>query len=101
SVARSLRANGAAVLFISHRFDEVFDLCDRITVMRDGQWVSTDPTADLTVDQVVRRMVGREVASLFPKLDVEPGEVLLEVRHLTRRGCSPTSPSTSAPASSS
>src|SRR3954447_20619177 len=72
SVARSLRANGAAVLFISHRFDEVFDLCDRITVMRDGQWVSTDPTADLTVDQVVRRMVGREVASLFPKLDVEP-----------------------------
>src|SRR4051794_29872015 len=86
TVARSLRANGAAVLFISHRFDEVFDLCDRITVMRDGQWVSTDPTADLTVDQVVRRMVGREVASLFPKLDVEPGEVLLEVRELTRRG---------------
>src|SRR3954451_4573397 len=86
SVARSLRANGAAVLFISHRFDEVFDLCDRITVMRDGQWVSTDPTADLTVDKVVRRMVGRQVASLFPKLDVEPGEVLLEVRDLTRRG---------------
>src|SRR4051795_8066550 len=86
SVARSLRANGAAVLFISHRFDEVFDLCDRITVMRDGQWVSTDQTGDLTVDQVVRRMVGREVSSLFPKLDVPPGDVVLEVRDLTRRG---------------
>ncbi|MBM7805163.1 rhamnose transport system ATP-binding protein [Geodermatophilus bullaregiensis] len=86
AVARSLRDAGAAVLFISHRFDEVFDLCDRITVMRDGQWVSTDRAADLTVDQVVRRMVGREVASLFPKIDVEPGEVVLEVRGLTSRG---------------
>ena len=86
SVARSLRDGGAAVLFISHRFEEVFDLCDRITVMRDGQWVSTDPAADLTVDQVVRRMVGREVSSLFPKTEVEPGEVVLEVRGLTRRG---------------
>ncbi|SFT84224.1 rhamnose transport system ATP-binding protein [Geodermatophilus amargosae] len=86
AVARSLRASGAAVLFISHRFDEVFDLCDRITVMRDGQWVSTDLARDLTVDQVVRRMVGREVSSLFPKTEVEPGEVVLEVRGLTRRG---------------
>jgi rhamnose transport system ATP-binding protein len=86
TVARSLRSSGAAVLFISHRFDEVFDLCDRITVMRDGQWVSTDQSADLTVDQVVRRMVGREVASLFPKIDVDPGEVVLEVRGLTRLG---------------
>src|SRR5688572_28482707 len=86
TVARSLRDSGAAVLFISHRFEEVFDLCDRITVMRDGQWVSTDPVADLTVDQVVRRMVGRDVSSLFPKLDVEPREVVLSVRGLTRRG---------------
>jgi rhamnose transport system ATP-binding protein len=86
AVARSLKANGAAVLFISHRFDEVFELCDRITVMRDGQWVSTDLAKDLTVDQVVRRMVGREVSSLFPKQDVEAGDVVLEVRGLTRRG---------------
>ncbi len=85
-VVRALRANGAAVLFISHRFNEVFELCDRITVLRDGQWVSTDPAADVTVDQVVRRMVGREVDSLFPKLDTEPGEVALEVLGLTRHG---------------
>ena len=86
SVARSLRDSGAAVLFISHRFDEVFALCQRITVMRDGEWVSTDPTADLTVDQVIRRMVGRDVSSLFPKQDTQLQDVLLEVRGLTRRG---------------
>ncbi|SDO19693.1 sugar ABC transporter ATP-binding protein [Geodermatophilus sp. DSM 45219] len=86
TVARALRDGGAAVLFISHRFEEVFDLCDRITVMRDGQWVATEDAADLTVDQVVRLMVGRDVSSLFPKQDVEPGEVVLSVRGLTRRG---------------
>ncbi|ONI87656.1 D-xylose ABC transporter ATP-binding protein [Saccharothrix sp. ALI-22-I] len=86
AVARTLCAHGAAVLFISHRFNEVFSLCERITVMRDGRWVSTDPTADLTVDQVVRRMVGRDVSALFPKEEVEPGEVVLDVRGLTRHG---------------
>jgi rhamnose transport system ATP-binding protein len=86
AVARSLRDAGAAVLFISHRFDEVFALCQRITVLRDGQWVSTDPIGDVTVDQVVRRMVGRDVSSLFPKQDTEVRDVRLEVRGLTRHG---------------
>jgi rhamnose transport system ATP-binding protein len=86
SVVRALRDAGAAVLFISHRFDEVFSLCQRITVMRDGRWVSSDPSHDLTVDQVVRRMVGRDVSSLFPKQDTEVRDVLLDVRGLTRHG---------------
>ncbi|MGN9910579.1 sugar ABC transporter ATP-binding protein [Phytohabitans sp. LJ34] len=86
AVVRSLREAGAAVLFISHRFDEVFALCERVTVMRDGRWVSTDPTADLTVGQVVRRMVGREVSQLYPKQDTDAGDVVLEVRGLTRAG---------------
>jgi rhamnose transport system ATP-binding protein len=92
AVARSLRDAGAAVLFISHRFDEVFALCQRITVMRDGQWVSTDPAADLTVAEVVRRMVGREVSTLFPRDEealsriAEIGDARLEVRGLTRAG---------------
>jgi rhamnose transport system ATP-binding protein len=86
AVARSLRDGGAAVLFISHRFDEVFALCQRITVMRDGRWVSTDPIADLTVDAVVRRMVGRDVSSLYPKTPATKRDVLLEVRGLTRTG---------------
>ncbi|MEC3979687.1 sugar ABC transporter ATP-binding protein [Amycolatopsis sp. H20-H5] len=86
SVARSLRDAGAAVLFISHRFDEVFSLCERITVMRDGRHVSTDLAADLTVEKVVRRMIGRDVTSLFPKEDAERREKLLSVRGLTSTG---------------
>jgi rhamnose transport system ATP-binding protein len=85
-VARSLRDSGAAVLFISHRFDEIFALCQTITVLRDGQWVSTDPAADLTVERVVRKMVGRDVSSLFPKQDTAIRDVRLDVRGLTSIG---------------
>ncbi|MDU0293663.1 sugar ABC transporter ATP-binding protein [Saccharothrix longispora] len=86
AVVRALCARGAAVLFISHRFDEVFELCRRVTVLRDGARVSTDPVAEVTPDLVVRRMVGRDVSTLFPKEDVEPGDVVLEVDGLTRHG---------------
>ncbi len=86
AVARSLRDAGAAVLFISHRLDEVFSLCQRLTVMRDGRWVSTDPVAELTVDHVVRRMVGREVSSMYPKQNAALGEARLRVHGLTRHG---------------
>ncbi|AOS65480.1 sugar ABC transporter ATP-binding protein [Actinoalloteichus hymeniacidonis] len=85
-VVRALRDAGAAVLFISHRFDEVFDLCDRITVLRDGRWVSCDAIGDLTVDTVIRRMVGREVSSLFPKTEAPLREIALEVEGLSRAG---------------
>ncbi|MET7671812.1 sugar ABC transporter ATP-binding protein [Micromonospora luteifusca] len=86
AVARSLCQGGAAVLFISHRFNEVFDLCHRVTVLRDGAWVSSDDAADLTVDEVVRRMVGRDISALYPKQDAELRDTLLEVRGLTRAG---------------
>ncbi|GIJ28981.1 ribose import ATP-binding protein RbsA [Micromonospora qiuiae] len=86
AVARSLRDNGAAILFISHRFDEVFSLCQRITVMRDGRWIATDEIGNLTVEGVVRTMVGRDISALFPKVPTEPGEVRLEVDGLTRHG---------------
>ncbi|MCH1867742.1 sugar ABC transporter ATP-binding protein [Nocardioides sp. CFH 31398] len=86
TVARTLRDNGCAVLFISHRFDEVFALCDTITVMRDGSYVSTDAITDVTVEEIVRRLVGREVTELYPKQDAEIGEVLLEVEGLTQPG---------------
>jgi rhamnose transport system ATP-binding protein len=85
-VVRALREGGAAVLFISHRFDEVEALCQRVTVMRDGAHVSTDLLADVTVEQLVRRMVGRELGAMFPKEEVEPGPVVLEVEGLTREG---------------
>ncbi|WP_326835445.1 sugar ABC transporter ATP-binding protein [Amycolatopsis rhabdoformis] len=86
SVARALRDEGAAIMFISHRFEEITDLCQRVTIMRDGKHVSTDAMAEVTVDEMVRRMVGRDLDALFPKQDVEPGAVVLEVDGLTREG---------------
>ncbi|MBX6389286.1 MAG: sugar ABC transporter ATP-binding protein [Frankia sp.] len=86
AVARSLRDRGAGILFISHRFEEITALCQRVTIMRDGRHVSTDPLADLTVDEIVRRMVGRDLSTLFPKQEVVPGEVVLEVDGLRRDG---------------
>ena len=86
AVARSLRDEGRALLFISHRFDEVFALCDTVTVMRDGSYVDTTPIAETSVDELVRQMVGRDVTDLFPKLPSEVGEVVLEVDGITRAG---------------
>jgi rhamnose transport system ATP-binding protein len=85
-VMRTLRNEGAAVLFISHRLEEVFASCQRVTVMRDGAFVRTDPIADLTVDDIIRSMVGRELDSLYPEHTSDPGEVVLEVEHLSRQG---------------
>ena len=86
AVARSLRDEGRALVFISHRFDEVFALCDSVTVMRDGEYVSTDQVADTSVDEIVARMVGREVGDLYPKTPAEVGDVVLEVSGLTSAG---------------
>jgi rhamnose transport system ATP-binding protein len=86
AVARSLRDEGRALVFISHRFDEVFELCDTVTVMRDGSYISTDRVAETTESQIVAKMVGREVGDLFPKTDAEIGEVVLDVQNLETAG---------------
>ena len=86
AVARSLRDEGRGLVFISHRFDEVFALCDTITVMRDGEWVSSDPISKVTESEIVQRMVGREVKDLFPKEEAEIGDVVLEVTELSSIG---------------
>lgn len=85
-VARSLRDEGRALLFISHRFDEVFELCDTVTVMRDGEYVATSAIAETTVDEMVQQMVGREISTLFPKEHAEIGEEVLVVSHLNEPG---------------
>jgi len=85
-VLRNLRAGGAAILFISHRLDEVFALCQRVTIMRDGAFVRTDPIGALTVEDVIRSMVGRDLDSLYPKTETAPGEVVLAVEHLSSEG---------------
>ncbi|MWB97136.1 sugar ABC transporter ATP-binding protein [Agromyces seonyuensis] len=86
AVARNLRDRGAGILFISHRFDEIFALTDRITVMRDGRYIATHDTAAVSAPEIVREMVGRDIAQLFPKEPAEIGEVVLEVAGLTRAG---------------
>ncbi len=86
AVARSLRDEGRALMFISHRFDEVFALCDTVTVMRDGSYISTERTADTTVASMVRQMVGRDVDELFPKQETTIGEPLLVVEGLSMPG---------------
>jgi len=85
TIVRRLRDRGVAILFVSHRLDEVFALCDRATVFRDGRHVVTVPTVGLTTADLIRHMVGRTV-SLFPKVENPIGDVLLEVRGLTRVG---------------
>src|SRR3954451_3174655 len=70
-IAETLRAEGAAVLFISHRLEEVFALCQRVTGMRDGQHVLTAPIEELTTESIIRAMVGRDMDALFPKVATE------------------------------
>ena len=86
AVARSLRDEGRAILFISHRFEEVFDLCDTVTVMRDGAYIATSPIESTTVEEIVRQMVGRDVTTLFPKQEAAIGDDVLVVEGLTRPG---------------
>ena len=83
TIVRQTRDRGVAVLFVSHRLDEVFELCDVATVFRDGRHVITKPTAELTTADLVRYMVGRAV-TLFPKVESPVGDVLLEVDRLSR-----------------
>ncbi len=85
-VARSLRDEGRAILFISHRFDEVFELCDTVTVMRDGEYIATSAIADTTVAQLVRQMVGRDISTLYPKEVAEIGDDVLVVSKLNEPG---------------
>jgi rhamnose transport system ATP-binding protein len=86
AVARSLRDEGRALVFISHRFDEVFALCDTVTVMRDGAYVATHPIAETSSGDLVAEMVGRQVDDLFPKTPATIGAPVLEVEGLSSAG---------------
>lgn len=85
-VMTALRSSGAAVLFISHRLEEVFEICQRVTVMRDGRHVLSSELAGLTADDLIRAMVGRQMAERPPGEHGEPGEPVLRVERLTREG---------------
>jgi ribose transport system ATP-binding protein len=85
-VMREMASRGIAILYISHRLDEIFRIADRVTVMRDGKIVETKPTSELTEEELVNLMVGREVGNLYPKPEAEIGEVLLRVEGISREG---------------
>jgi len=83
AIVRRLRDRGVAVLFVSHRLAEVFELCDRASVLRDGRHVITAPIDTLTTTDLIRHMIGRDVR-LFPKAPANLGDVVLDVRGLSR-----------------
>ncbi|MEV5981090.1 sugar ABC transporter ATP-binding protein [Streptomyces sp. NPDC052114] len=85
-VVRALREQGAAILFISHRLEEIFALCQRVTTLRDGTLISSESLDGLTEDDLVRRMVGRDLDELYPKQATRVGDIALSVRRLTREG---------------
>ncbi len=82
---RRLRDRGVGVLYISHRLEEIEQIGDRVTVFRDGRRISTDRVGDVTTDELIRRMVGREVTRMFPDASGTPAETALDVQHLTLR----------------
>jgi len=86
-IVRDLKAQGLSIIFVTHRLEEVIELCDRYTVLRDGRFVGSGNVAETTIDGIIRMMVGREVKALFAHREsVELGETALAVERLTRRG---------------
>jgi rhamnose transport system ATP-binding protein len=86
SIVHRLAAKGTAIVYISHKLDEIFALTDRVTVLRDGRKVASAPTSEWTQGALVRAMVGRDLSALFPHTPAITGTVLLDVRGLARRG---------------
>jgi len=83
---RSLRGRGISLVFVSHKLDEVTALTDRVVVLRDGVLITERPTAELTIPEMVRMMCGRDVGDLYPEITRNSGEVIMEVKDLTRPG---------------
>jgi len=85
-IIRMLKAKGVGVLYISHRMEEIFQICDRTTILKDGEKVATVNTADVTEDDLISMMVGRSVQDMYGISHVSPGEEILSVKGLSRRG---------------
>ena len=82
-IINKLRKQGCAIIYISHKMEEILKISDYVTVMRDGKWINTSPASELTTDKIIRLMVGRELTNRFPPKTNEPGEVIMEVKNLT------------------
>ena len=84
-IARLLKKRGVGIIYISHKLVEVFELADRVTVLRDGQYIATKNVKDTNERELISMMVGRTIENLFPKQDAKIGEVVLEVKNLNRQ----------------
>jgi inositol transport system ATP-binding protein len=86
-IVRGLKAQGLSIIFVTHRLEEVIELCDRYTVLRDGHLVGAGSVADTNIDGIIRMMVGRQVSALFAhRADQTAGEIALAVENISRRG---------------
>ena len=83
-VVRSLQAQGIGIVYISHRLKEIFELADQVTVLKDGRYIDTRSVAEVTMDDLVKLMIGRDLKDVYPKRTPTPGEVLLEVKNVSR-----------------
>ena len=81
-IIRDLRATGHGIVYISHRLEELQHIVDRVTIMRDGQYIATMNFADTTIDQIITHMVGREIKEKFPRVTCEKGKKIFEVKNL-------------------
>ncbi|MFH5774999.1 sugar ABC transporter ATP-binding protein [Paracoccus sp. NGMCC 1.201697] len=86
AIIRDLRDRGVGIVYITHKMNELFEIADEVTVFRDGKYVGTHDASTVTRDDIIRMMVGREITEMFPKIDCAIGDVVLEVRNLTRPG---------------
>lgn len=85
-IIEELKQKGIAIIYISHRMDEIFQISDRLTVFRDGKYVATKEIQQTDYDEVVSLMVGRNVDNLYPRREYVPGEVVFEAKNMTSRG---------------
>ncbi|MDD3338570.1 MAG: sugar ABC transporter ATP-binding protein [Lachnospiraceae bacterium] len=81
-MVRKLKENGVSIIYISHRLEEVKEICDRATIMRDGQTITEVEVADVTIDEIIKYMVGRELKDKFPRIEKNIGEEVFRVEHL-------------------
>ena len=86
NVIRELRQEGVGIVYISHRLQEIFTICDRVTVMRDGQFVAESATSDLNEESLIELMVGRKLQDLYPRVDHQSGQISMTVRNLSGKG---------------
>ena len=82
-IINMLRDKGCGIIYISHKMEEILRISDDVTIMRDGQWVATRPAKELTMDEIIRLMVGRELTNRFPPKTNQPGEIILDVQHIS------------------